>query len=174
MLKVKESNSFYQSLTRNIERLGSLFEGIAALLVLSVTALITYEVVARYFFNNPTGFANQFSAYAMPLIAFLAAGAALKKNEHVAVDIFINKLNSSNNKRLTVINELVSVVVIGYVLYAAATEVFYNYVDGIRSFSTVITFPEYIPQIVMLVGIFVLLLMQFLKLTQSVIEIVNS
>jgi len=157
-------------LRRRFEQLGAIAEAIAALLVLLVALLIGYEVIARYLFGQPTGFANQAAAYAMPVIAFFAAGATLKRNAHVAVDALIDALGESARLRLTVANEFLGLVAVVLITRACLMEVIDNYETGTRSFSTVITFPEYIPQIAMPVGLLILAGFQFLRFADALRE----
>jgi len=150
------ARSDHSSSKRSLQRCGSLFEAIAAFLVLMLAALIGYEVIARYVFSKPTGFANQIAAYAMPVIAFFAAGATLGKKAHVAVDAFVNLLSERSKERLALVTELLSLAIIAIVAWISVLEVMDNMETGTRAFSTVFTFPEYIPQIAMPVGLVIL------------------
>jgi TRAP-type C4-dicarboxylate transport system permease small subunit len=153
-----------------IERIGTLAEILAATLVLLLAVLISYEVVARYVFGHPTGFANQAAAYAMPIIAFFAAAATLRRNHHVAVDAVVNLLSARSRLRLAVLTEVLSLVAVTFMTWAMLMEVIDNYETGTRSFSTVITFPEYLPQVPMLIGLLILAGHQFLKLVDAIHE----
>ncbi|NYT44304.1 TRAP transporter small permease [Alcaligenaceae bacterium] len=151
-----------------IHQLGNVGEAIAAFLILMLAALIGYEVIARYVFHSPTGFANQIAAYSMPAIALLAAGATLQKNEHVSVDALVNLLPPNRRLALLVFTEAFSVILLMAVTYLMMLEVHDNWQSGTRSFSTLITFPEYIPQFVMPIGLALLTLHQALKLADSI------
>lgn len=153
-----------------LQKVGAVAEAIAALLVLSLAVLIGYEVVARYVFGRPTGFANQAAAYAMPVIAFFAAGAALKRNAHVAVDALTNAVSLRTKRCFAVVAESLGLVAVVGLTYAAFLEVIDNYESGTRSFSTVLTFPEYLPQIAMPVGLLILVGFQLLNLIHALRE----
>ena len=151
-----------------IEKMGNLAESIAAFLVLMIAALICYEVVARYLFGNPTGFANQMAAYAMPFIAFLAAAATLGKNAHVAVDVLVNLLSEMSRLKLRIFTEALSVALLAAVTWMAVLEVHDNWISGTKAFSTVLTFPEYIPQIIMPIGLMLLTCYQVLAFVDTI------
>lgn len=151
-----------------IEGAGRVGDVLATALILILTAVIGYEVIARYLFSSPTGFANQFAAYSMPAITFLAAAATLRKNGHVTVDALINVLGSRPRAGLEVLTEAFSVLVVAAVTVAAVMLVHESWESGTRTFSTAVSFPEYLPQMVMAVGLSLLALQQVFKLIDAV------
>ena len=165
---ITEPSRFSSKLRRKVERLGDFAENIAAILVLMIAGLIGYEVIARYLFGNPTGFANQIAAYGMPFIAFLAAAATLGKNAHVTVDALVDALSKKNRQKLEPVTELISLLLLTGVTGMAVLEVHDNWLSGTRDFSTVLTFPEFLPQIVMPFGLALLTCYQFFKFVDAV------
>jgi TRAP-type C4-dicarboxylate transport system permease small subunit len=147
-----------------IEGAGRLGDVLATALILILTAMIGYEVIARYVFSNPTGFANQFAAYSMPVITFLAAAATLRKDGHVSVDILSKRFPG----RLQILTEGFSVVLIAFITIAAGFYVYESWESGTRTFSTAVTFPEYWPQMVMPIGLLFLTLQQGVGLIDAI------
>lgn len=163
-----EDGSSPGPLRRIVEMAGHLGDVLAAVLVLLLAGSIGYEVIARYFFNSPTGFANQFAAYVMPCIAFLAAAAALRENAHVAVDILVSALPERRRAVLAIVTELFSVILLVAVTYYTVLVIIDTYQSGTRTFSTVLTFPEYLPQMVMPLGFALLTLQQSIQLIDAI------
>ena len=64
----------------------------AALLFVCAGAMLTYEVVARYFFTKPTIWAAELSQMALIWGSLLAMAWALGARRHIAVDAVINLL----------------------------------------------------------------------------------
>ena len=157
-------------LRRAVEGFARLGEVLATLMILILAALIGYEVIARYVFNNPTGFANQAAGYAMPFIAFMGAAGALRRNAHVTVDALVDRLRERMQLGIAVITELFSVILLLAITWFAVLVVIDTWESGTRAFATVVTFPEYVPQIVMPVGLGLLTLQQIIRLREAVRE----
>jgi TRAP-type C4-dicarboxylate transport system permease small subunit len=104
----------------------------------------------------------------MPIIMFLSAAHTLARNGHVVVDAFVRTLSSRARARLELVTDAMSVVLLLAVTSIASGVVFQSWRTGYRTFSTVLTFPEYIPQIVMPVGLALLTLQQVAQLVSSI------
>jgi C4-dicarboxylate transporter, DctQ subunit len=135
-------------------------------IVLAVTFI--YEVIARRIFGHPTGFANQLAAYGMPFIMFLSAAYTLARNGHVMVDAFIRTLNPKTRGKLEIFTDAISVILLFAVTAIVTGVVIQSWRMGYRTFATVMTFPEYIPQIVMPLGLALLTLQQIATLIGSI------
>lgn len=150
-----------------VEGAGKLGDMLATALILILTAVMGYEVIARYIFNSPTGFANQFAAYSMPVIAFLSAAATLRKNGHVSVDVLVKALSKRLRARLEVLTEAFSLVLVAAVTIAAGSYVYQSWESGTMTFSTAVTFPEYWPQMVLPTGLLFLTFQQLFGLVDA-------
>lgn len=60
---------------------------LVALLLLSFTFLIFYEVCMRYLFHAPTDWAEELSRYIFVYMSYIAAALAVKGDQHIKVDI---------------------------------------------------------------------------------------
>jgi TRAP-type C4-dicarboxylate transport system permease small subunit len=149
-------------------RAGRVANGAAIWFVLLVSATFIYEVIARRVFGNPTGFANQLAAYSMPFIMFLSAAYTLARNGHVMVDALVRTLDPRARARLEIATDAMSVLLLLAVTVIASAVVVQSWRTGYRTFSTVLTFPEYIPQIVMPLGLALLTLQQIATLVGSI------
>lgn len=148
--------------------IGRTANSIAVLFTLALAAVFIYEIVARVVFNRPTGFANQLSAYGMPFIAYLAAARTLASDGHVSVDFFVLKLRPAARTKLEIGTDAFSVVLLAAITCIAFAVVLDAWRTGYRAFSTSFTFPEYLPQLVMPVGLLVLTLQQGVRLLVGV------
>ena len=64
---------------------------VAALLLLAIGVMLTYEVVARYFFNAPTIWAEELSRLALIWAVFVASAALLARGEHIRVTVLVDR-----------------------------------------------------------------------------------
>lgn len=82
-----------QALLINIDRLSTLAGKLFAWCVLILTAVVTYEVFARYLFRAPTAWAYDVS-YILYGALFMMTGAyALSRNQHVRADVIYRLLS---------------------------------------------------------------------------------
>lgn len=77
--------SLFNSLTRG-------FAWLAAALFVAAGAMLTYEVVARYFFTRPTIWAAELSQLCLIWGSLIAMAWALGARRHIAVDAVVNLL----------------------------------------------------------------------------------
>ena len=89
-------------------------QGLAALgaVIMALMALwISYEVIMRYFFQNPTIWASDLAEYAMLYSTFLAAPWLVRTNGHVRVELLLDKLNERQQHVLGVVTSLLAAAV---------------------------------------------------------------
>lgn len=147
---------------------GRIANGIAVSFVILLAAVFAYEVTARTLFNSPTGYANQLAAYGMPFITYLAAARTLEMGAHVNVDAFVTRLSERRRMQLEVVMEALSVILIAALTVIGLLVVRESWESGYKAFSTSVTFPEFIPQMVMPLGLAVLCLQQAERFFASV------
>ncbi|XWN29695.1 MAG: TRAP transporter small permease [Devosia sp.] len=63
----------------------------ASILLLAIGVMLTYEVVARYFFNAPTVWAEELSRLFLIWAVFLASAWLLRTNEHIRVTVLLDQ-----------------------------------------------------------------------------------
>jgi len=73
---------------------------IASGLIIPLIVATCYEVFARYVLNNPTIWAYEFGYLLMGFHFLLGGALTLKKQEHIRIDIFYNRL--SNKKKAVI------------------------------------------------------------------------
>jgi len=62
---------------------------------------VIWQVITRYFSENPSSFTDELSRYLMIWLGILGAAYVTGKNEHVSIDFFIKKISVKNRKILT-------------------------------------------------------------------------
>ena len=86
------------------------FAYLAGLLVVTVTFSVLYEVVARYFFNNPTIWAVDLTEYSLVYITMLGAPWVLRDHAHTRVEIVVERLGPRTRLILSILVPLVAAV----------------------------------------------------------------
>ncbi len=85
-------------LGRVIDVLCRLAIALAAAGVLASLALIAWSVVMRYVFNNPPAWVDDAVAMMLVAVVMLAAGPALRRGEHIGVDVLTSQLRARGKR----------------------------------------------------------------------------
>ncbi|WP_249870769.1 TRAP transporter small permease [Oceanobacillus saliphilus] len=102
-----------KSIIRGIVVFEKLFIYISGVFMGLLALFVFYEVVARYVFNSPTVWANEFSTYILQFIVFLSMGYLFIRDKHVKVTFLIDKLNGVARKFIQI---LAALLVIPYAI----------------------------------------------------------
>jgi C4-dicarboxylate transporter, DctQ subunit len=140
---------------------------VAAVCMLAVTLIITYEVFARYLFSAPTTWVAEISIYLWMALGLLGAAYALKNNTHFAITIVVDRLSAKNRRRLKILTHTMGIAYSLVFLLKGAEMVKFSY--DIKDASTgLLQFPLWIPwTLIPLSGL--LLALQFInKLAEEV------
>ena len=83
--------------------------------ILLSLALVCYGVVMRYFVNDPQSWVDEMVAFLLVAIVMLGSTDALRRNEHIAIDILTSRLRRRGRQIVAVIG-LISVAAVGVLL----------------------------------------------------------
>ncbi|MEM8855909.1 MAG: TRAP transporter small permease [Pseudomonadota bacterium] len=89
----------------------------ASVLLLSIGMMLTYEVVARYFFNAPTVWAEELSRLFLIWAVFLASAWLLRTNEHIRVTIVLDHAPPAVQRMAKAVGLLFVAVIAGFVAW---------------------------------------------------------
>lgn len=108
-------NRLWRALTGAIARL-NLWMGYLSGMMIVVSALIlTYEVLARYFFRSPSHWALELCIFLLIASTFVAAAYTLAARAHVNIEIVDALLSSRANRGRLLLADLLSALVCGFV-----------------------------------------------------------
>ena len=105
------------------------FEEVVAgtLLVLMVLATLL-NVVARYLFNSPVPWAEEFSRYAFIWLVFIGAVVCTKQGRHISIDIIVKALPDRIRPFVQILADVATatlmliIIYYGWILTASATQ----------------------------------------------------
>lgn len=120
--------------------------------VLTMVLIISYEVVARYLFNEPTSWVSEYSLYLFVGTAFLAAGYAQLTDNHIRVEILLNNLADSPRRFLTQVSAWVGLVFLLVAAWQMIIFTYSEYASGAKAWGLMVT-PLWIPETVVAVGL---------------------
>lgn len=81
--------------------------GVANIFLLTITILVSAEVISRKLFNVSFVFVSAVTGMLFPWLVFLAIILITKDNEHISVNYFFNKVPEKLKKYIAIFNRLV-------------------------------------------------------------------
>lgn len=108
--------------------LGKIEEIVAGIFMVLMSACTIANVIARYVFNSPIAWAEEFARYAFVWVVFLGAVACTKQKRHIIIDAVIGVLPRRIRDGvlvaadLLIIGLMVTLVRYGWVLTTMSTE----------------------------------------------------
>ncbi len=94
------------------------FEEIVAGLFMTLMSLATFtNVVARYAFNSPIQWAEEFSRYAFIWMVFMGAAACSKRGSHIIIDAVVTSVSRRVRALCAVLTDVVVLVLMAAVTY---------------------------------------------------------
>jgi len=145
-----------------IEYISAFAARISYFILFIMAFLIFYEVIARYIFSNPTGFADEISSYMLAAIVFLANGQVLKEDGHVSVTLLVAKFSNKVQQPLKIVTNTFSLIFFLTLTLLCTSMVTEHYHTGARTYYTTLQLPLYWLQIILPIG-FALLAIQMIS-----------
>ena len=105
-------------ISRLISRLVNGAGLLAGTLIIPALALILFEVIARFVFDNPTDWSSVIVQYLFGGIFLLGGAYTLRSGGHVSVDILTSRLNK-NSRAYRALYAFASILIIGFSLLLA-------------------------------------------------------
>ncbi len=76
-------------------KVNKIIEKFLVLILLGMVLNVIWQVFTRFFTSSPSAFTNELARYLMIWLGILGAAYISGKQEHVAIDFFVKKLNNS-------------------------------------------------------------------------------
>jgi len=98
--------------------LAKIIKMICIIMLATIVLITAISVFSRFVFFFPLNFANPLSIYLMVWISFLGSGLAIRRGEHIFVELFINRFEEKVRlKLLFIINFIISLFLISMIYY---------------------------------------------------------
>ena len=76
-------------------KVNKIIEKFLVLILVGMVLNVIWQVFTRFFTSSPSAFTNELARYLMIWLGILGAAYISGKQEHVAIDFFVKKLNNS-------------------------------------------------------------------------------
>jgi len=145
---------------------------LGAAVIISITLIVCWDVVMRYFFGSGERWALEIVEYGLLWFTLLASAWVLKGEKHVNVDIILLLLNHRKRALLNIITSiLASAACLIVVWYGAA--VVSDYIQTGERLPTEMGPLKFLPYLIIPVG-FAFLFVQFIRRTYAYVQTLRS
>lgn len=141
--------------------------------ILVMTLTVTYDVVMRYFFNNPTDWGLELNIYLLVTASFLAGGYCFFHDGHVRVDIIYQVIPQRFRALLDVITSVLFFLFVLVVVWKGWEFAYESFEEGKRS-SEAMGWPLYPSQMMIPIGGLLLGLQGVAKLCRDIVILVRG
>jgi TRAP-type C4-dicarboxylate transport system permease small subunit len=112
---------------------------VGGIAILSMTVLITVDVIGRFIFGRPTYVATEFSGYLCVIITFIGLAFVSRKGRQIEVTIIIDRLPILMKRRLRLLTHTLALLFVLFFAYEAIDPIIFDYRIGARSLTFVHT-----------------------------------
>lgn len=130
---------------------------LSALAMLVIVALISVEIGARSLFQSSTLISDEYSGYLMVAVVMLGLSYTFAEGGHIRINILTSRLSGWPARLLEAVVSLAALLMCAFFLYHTLLMVYDSFSYDMRADSISET-PVFIPQIMILVGFFLLTL----------------
>jgi TRAP-type C4-dicarboxylate transport system permease small subunit len=110
-----------------ISRINEVMMWIVGALIMIMGILLFYDVMMRYFFNNPTVWSFDLTSWFTGMAAFLGGGYTLLKKGHVRVDIFYEKFSLRTRSAIDAVTSVFLFLIVIVFIWKGTEQVIHNY-----------------------------------------------
>lgn len=90
---------------------------ISGMAVLVITLLISFDVLMRYFLDQPQLFVDELTSFLLVAVIFLGTGPTFQKGGHIQVDLLTSRLRSRTQDRMRILTLLIGILLLGIITY---------------------------------------------------------
>jgi len=136
---------------------------LAGLAVLAIVVLITYDVLMRFFFDQPQLFVDEAASFLEVVVIFGGLAYAFRTGTHVRVDLLTTHLPRRARARLRALALGLGLVFLAIVIWTTAQSALTAYRYG--RVSAVMLYPLWAPMLVIPLGLALLAVVMLIALT---------
>ena len=124
---------------------------VCALAILGMAVTVSFEIIARYFFDAPTTWSQEISVYLLIALALLGLAPTLSADEHIRIDLLTLRLPVALQRWLRITALAAIAVYAAIAAYGGYEMVRQSLRFGRRSL-TLLEIPVWIPQLLIPIG----------------------
>ena len=149
--------TFVARLDRSLSLVSRWGGNLGAALIVVTAAIITVNCIARYVFNWPMMFVDEYSCYMLVALVYLGLGATLRAGKHVYVDMLVGKLPVPLQRAMSIATLGLGILPLAIMSWYSWKSFWSTYTGNIVSLTPLQT-PLWVPYLMVAVGLTIFLL----------------
>jgi len=149
--------TFVATVDRSLSLVSRWGANLGAALIVVTAAIITVNCIARYVFNWPMMFVDEYSCYMLVALVYLGLGATLRAGKHVYVDMLVGKLPVPLQRAMSIATLGLGILPLAIMSWYSWKSFWSTYTGNIVSLTPLQT-PLWVPYLMVAVGLTIFLL----------------
>jgi TRAP-type C4-dicarboxylate transport system permease small subunit len=134
-----------------------------------ILAIIVIGTLARYLFNYPLSFVEEYSGYLLVVMGFLGMASALRREAHVNVDVIMRAISRKAQAKLELADTCLAVFFSAILFWVSLRFCYENHSIGMVS-STMMETPLWVPQLFIPLGWGIFIMLLFVRIIRKLRE----
>jgi C4-dicarboxylate transporter DctQ subunit len=151
---------------RGLERFSEGIVLVSGLGVLVIALLVSYDVLLRFFFNEPQLFVDDVTSFLLVPIIFLGTGPTFYRGGHIRVDLLTNQLGAKAQHFLRVITLFIGLALLTLTAYETLVSTWVAFETG--RVSAVMNYPLWVAMIFIPLGLAIMAFFMFVGLVKEI------
>jgi TRAP-type C4-dicarboxylate transport system permease small subunit len=151
--------------SNGLERFSERIILLTGLGVLAMTLMVSYDVLMRYFLDDPQLFVDDLTSFLLVAVIFLGAGPVFYKGGHIRIDLVTSRLKTKTQSRVRVITLSVGIVLLGIVIYETMVSTVAAFQTG--RVSAVMNYPLWVGMIFIPLGLILMIFFMGMELVKA-------
>jgi len=124
---------------------------LSALALLVMTAVVCYEVISRYVFNEPTYWGSDIATYILVGMTFLGLAEAQRLDDHVRVELLLSRMVPQRRRHWEIFANWLGLLFVLFAGWQMASFNVQEYLNDTRDWGLLAT-PQWIPELAVSLG----------------------
>ncbi len=135
-----------------IDKISGATAALSTIALLVMVAIIVYEVISRYVFNEPTFWVTEIATYLLLGLTYAALSQAQREGSHIQVELVVGWVKPETRKTLELVSGWVGLLFLIIIAWQMVAFVYSEYVNDMRDWGLLST-PQWIPETPVAIGI---------------------
>jgi C4-dicarboxylate transporter DctQ subunit len=145
-----------------LDRVSSGAAFMAGLGVLAITAMVTFDVLMRYFLDQPQLFVDELASFILVGIIFLGTAQTFQKGGHIQIDLLTNRLRPKVRRIFRILTLAMGIFFLIIVTWETVASSIIAYEQ--ERVSAVMIYPLWIPMLLIPIGLVIMMLVMGVSL----------
>ena len=116
------------------EKIDKVIELLLIVIMSTLVLDVLWQVFSRYVFTSPSSFTDELAGFLLIWVGLLGAAYVAGKNEHLAIDLMLQKMKGKRKRNLQIfINLIVGVFAIFVMVFGGTWLVYTRFILGVKS-----------------------------------------